>query len=318
MLEPTHRTLSKLHHRSAPCLEQQSANRALEPVEQRAAGHTEKDRKFGKTVKALAALALTMAPQAGQAFEAAEVAETESVQTDDTGFLEPMKAKLDSLQEGAKGWTDRLEYKGAVGEYDLGFKVVDLDLKPRWKDGGPALKFQGDLLETRLSKTDDVGNGWTRRQGVSGKIRGEVSTYDDPSLDLQTSLFREYRGQVGESFDAKFSANASLRHRFYGKDEGCRIGVSFRQEIEGGDYQLLGQDFSLYAEGRQSIFHNLDSDETNMKYSFMVGPKKDIDVCLFGVPGKLTVTAGPEVKGSSQGEAIEAGLEAKVRARFPF
>ena len=185
-----------------------------------------------------------------------------------------------------------------------------------WEGAAPALRFRGDIMETRLSKTRELESGWSMTQGANAKITGEVSTYDDAELDFQAGLFRDYRGPVGENFQARLRNEVGLRHRFAGEDEGLRVGVSFRQELEGGRYEVFGHDFSLYAEGRQSAYQNLDNGRTELSYKFMAGPKKDFDFKLLGQDVNLSVTVGPEVKGSNHGESFDWGVGSKFRLRL--
>ena len=296
--------------------------------------------KFSKTLKAMATLALTLGPQAVQAAEAQAVATesieaqqavdtvteqeliTEEIQPEESSLVDRAKDGAESLKDKAEKLKDRLdpngyfdEYETQVGDYNLRFRPMDIDLKPKWKSG-PALRLKGDFLETSLDKEMELSDGWTMRQGVNARLRGEISTYDDAELDLEAGVFREYRGKLGEDYDAKFSGQVGIRQRFVGEQEGFRAGVNFRQEIEGGEHEFMGHDYALYAEGRQSVYYNFGSGETEMGYSFMVGPKKDFDVSLLGKKGTLTVTVGPEIKGSTNNEPFDLGVKSKVRLRF--
>lgn len=322
----THSLRTRFIKSGPPTLEKAPQKSEVEVLDSRATVTDEEDGKLGKTLKAMASLALVLAPQGLEAAETAAVAATEVeevVVDEDLNFIDRMESRLDSWKDNAAGLKDKLDPNGylderefKVGEYDFRMTPVDLDLSPRWKDGGPALKFDGEILETSLSKKDDIGGGWTRRQGVSGRLQGEITTYDDAELDIEAGVFRDYQGPVGENFTARFRNHAGIRHRFIGEEEGLRAGVSFRQELEGGDYQFMGQDFSLYAEGRQSAYYNFETGEPDLSYSFMAGPKKDFDLKVLGREGKLTVTVGPEIKGSTRGEAFDVGVESKVRVRF--
>jgi hypothetical protein len=312
---------------SPPSLKPKRITPQVKSVDTRAAEEETQDSKFRQTLKAMASLALVLAPQALEAAEAAPSTLLTTVENPEVAeeptLLDTLEAKVDTLKETAESFQESLDPHGyleekqfQVGEYDLRLNPMDLDLRPRLKSGSPALKFKGEILETTLSKSDDIGGGWVRMQGAAAKLRGEVSTYSEPIIDLQGGLYREYSGPVGENYEAKLQAEVGVRHRFMGEDVGLRAGVSFRQELEGGNHQLFGHDYQLYAEGRQSAYRNLTTGESDLSYSFMVGPKKDFDVSLFGKKGTVTVTVGPEIKGSSQGEAFDVGIETKVRTRF--
>lgn len=301
---------------SPPSLAKSSALKTIDaPLDLRAANDNAPDDALRKTLKAMASLALVLAPQVSQA-ATTEVAV-------DRAIIQESSSRLDRLKENVEEFKDSLdphgylsEKTGKVGDYDLSFKPMDFDLKPRLKSGKPALKFRGELMETSLSKSQDLEGDWTLRQGFNARLRAEATTYDETSLDLETGVFREYRGPLGEDFQVTFRSEAGLRHRFMGENEGLRAGVSFRQELEGGSYQAFGADFKLYAEGRQSAYHNFDSGETELSYQFMAGPRKNFDLSVFGRKATISVTIGPELKGSTDGKAFELGVESKVRARF--
>lgn len=292
---------------------------ASESIDTVSARDSSSDRSLKATLAAMAALAVVVAPQAAQAAEAAlEMPAT----VEDDSLVDLVESGLDSVKETAEGLKSRIdpdgyldEWNTQVGDYDLSVNPIDLDLKPKWKSG-PALRFKGDILETRLSKTVEMQSGWSMTQGANAKITGEVSTYDEPELDFQSGLFRDYQGPVGDSFQARLRSEVGIRHRFAGENEGLRAGVSFRQELEGGNYELFGHDYSLYAEGRQSAYRNLETGENEFSYKFMAGPKKDFDLRLFGKDTTLSVTVGPQIKGSSLGESFDVGVGSKVRLRL--
>ncbi|MCA9781783.1 MAG: hypothetical protein KC800_33930 [Candidatus Eremiobacteraeota bacterium] len=301
-------------------LEKYEVSRPLDLV---AANDNPSDKSLKATLAAMASLVAVMAPQAAhaQSVAAADASAVELLSESDS-FADRVEDRVDSIGDKVDGLKNRLDPNGyleewstKVGDYDLSVNPIDLDLKPRWKDG-PALRFRGDIMETRLSKTRELESGWSMTQGANAKITGELSTYNDAELDLQGGLFREYRGPVGENFQARLRNEVGLRHRFVGEDEGLRVGVSFRQELEGGQYEVFGHDFSLYAEGRQSAYQNLDNGQTELSYKFMAGPKKDFDFKLLGQDVNLSVTVGPEIKGSNHGESFDWGVGSKVRLRL--
>jgi len=306
---PTHSTLSKYE--------------VSQPLDLVAANDNPSDNSLRNTLAAMASLVAVLGPQAAHAQNvvAADASAVELLSESDS-FVDRVGDKVDSLGDKVDGLKDKLDPNGyleewstKVGDYDLSVNPLDLDLKPRWKDG-PALRFRGDIMETRLSKTRELESGWSMTQGANAKITGEISTYGDAELDLQAGLFRDYRGPVGENFQARLRNEVGLRHRFVGEDEGLRVGVSFRQELEGGQYEVFGHDFSLYAEGRQSAYQNLDNGRTELSYKFMAGPKKDFDFKLLGQDVNLSVTVGPEVKGSNHGESFDWGVGSKFRLRL--
>lgn len=319
MLTKSLSSAASLARKSPPNLKPSLPPEVATPVDCRAAREPAADQSLRKTLLAMASLAASLAPQLAHAVEPPEVAQS----LQETTTLESLKQGVESLKESAGRVASALDPNGylkeresKVGDYDFRFKPMDMDLKPRLKSGKPGLRFRGELLETSLSKTETLPGGWSSTQGVNARLWGEATTYSTPNVDLEMGVFREYRGTVAQDFQAKFRAEAGVRQRFLGEDEGLKAGINFRQEIEGGRYQAFGTTFSLYVEGRQSAYKNLDDGVTELSYQFMAGPKKDFDLSVFGHKGKLTVTVGPEVRGSSRGDSFDLGLGSKVRARF--
>jgi hypothetical protein len=314
-------SIASLRKAGPPTLKSAARPERAAQVDTLAARDNSSDRSLKATLAAMASLAVVIAPQAAQAAEVALEAPVETIEED--SFVDRVESRVDSVKDKAENLKNRIDPNGyldewstQVGTYDLSVNPIDLDLKPRWKDGGPGLRFKGELMETRLSKTVELQGGWSMTQGANAKIIGEVSTYDEPELDFQSGLFRDYRGPVGDSFQARLSSEVGIRHRFMGENEGLRAGVSFRQELEGGNYEVFGHDFSLYAEGRQSAYRNLDTGQNEMSYKFMAGPKKDFDLRLFGRDTTLSVTVGPQIKGSNTGDSFDVGVGSKVRLRL--
>lgn len=314
---------TQLQFQSPPTRERVSADTSScrEPVDTHLAAPQESKNALSHTLKAMACLALSLGPQVANAADVAPPPEVEMVATE----TPTEQTDERSLRDKAKDLKEKLDpsnyfndYERKVGAYDLRVRPVDLDLKPKWKDGGPALRLKGEILETTLSKTEDLGGGWTKTQGAVAKLRGEASTYKDTEIDLEAGLFRDYQGPIGEDFQARFRSNVGVRHRFIGEHEGLRAGVSFRQELEGGEYETFGHSYQLYAEGRQSAYHNFDTGEMELSYKFMAGPKKDFDLTLLGKKATLSVTVGPEIKGSNREnrDPFELGVASKFRLRF--
>lgn len=238
------------------------------------------------------------------------------------GFLDRLSDRVSSIRD--RVIPDSLQgtrRKELPNGWHLSFEPLDVDLRPRWEDGGPALKLKGDFLETSIQRQQDIGGGWTRTRGLRGELRGEVTTYDDPELDLNLQAFQRWEGPLNDDYQARFDAGVGIRHRFMGEnelEEGLRAGVSFRQEIQGGGFEFRGHDYRWYMEGRQDAYYNVDTGQTEASYRFMGGPSRDFDVKLLGREGRITITAGPEIKGSTEShrDPLELGFKVKVRSRF--
>ncbi len=305
----------------------------LEPTIQDAVTLSDDEHSTGQVVGAMAALAVSFLPGAAKAQEKVVVEAPLPVDTSDPieqALTEPTncgkkpckkKEQEKPKWQPLKGqilpprWTKRHESELDSG-WHLSFEAVDVDLRPRWKDG-PALKIKGDFLETSLQKTRQLGNGWSSTQGFRLELNGEIRTYDKPQLDLNLQAFRRWEGPLGDDYRSRFDVGVGVRHRFVGQEhqEGLGAGFSMRQEVEGGGFHLWGQDYDWYIEGRQHLFHNLTNGDTDGRYSIMAGPKRDFKVAAFGKSGRLSVAAGPELKGDFN-QGVNLGVKAKVKLRL--
>jgi hypothetical protein len=290
--------------------------------------------RWGRSIAVAAAVSLSGISQltAGESDSAAATQEVESTDRltldllDDGNpmldLLDNVKGKADSVKDWAQGVQERLDPYGVmqkhereVGDYTLSFQPADLDIGPRWKDGGPALKLKGELLETSFAKTESLDNGWLMSQGVRGRLKGDFSTYKDPTVDLEAGVFRQYQGEIAEGYQATFAYEAGGRYRMMGPDDGFRVGVQARQKIEGGQFKMLGRNVSLYAEGRQSVGYNFGSGEMEFGYKFMAGPRYDMELDVLGQDLDVGIIVGPEIKGN-QDDFFEVGLGTKVKIEF--
>lgn len=233
-----------------------------------------------------------------------------------------LKDRVDRVKDAVvpDGWNERHDRELRDG-WHLSFEPLDINLRPKWKDGGPALRMKGDFLETAIQKQEDIGNGWTTTKGLRGELEGEVNTYEKPELDIRVQAFKRWEGPLNDDYDARFDVGVGVRNRFMGEhehEEGLQVGVSARQEIEGGGFEFRGHDYRWYMEGRQHVYRNMTTNQTEANYKFMIGPKRDFDVSLFGREGRVTLTVGPEIKGSTlEGkDPFEVGIKAKIKTRF--
>ena len=203
------------------------------------------------------------------------------------------------------------------GAYQLQFDAVDVSPRASLRGRTPSVGVRGRFLDTTYSKTSDIGGGWTSEQGVRGRVRAEASTNGDSEVDLQAGMFREVRGPIGEDFQGRFRVEAGVRNRVAGNgSRGLRAGVELNQEVQGGSFSVGGEEFSLYADGRQRVFQNLEGGGTEWDYRFMAGPQKSIDVNALGYNGKVSVAAGPQISGSSDGSAARLGAGVRVGLDF--
>lgn len=271
------------------------------------------DRDFGRMLGAAAALALTLAPSAVQAEPKDQAIEQPLERDDDTSLGDSFKA----MGEKFKSFMEDLEEtrESDIGEYKLRYKPMDVELKPKWNDGEPGLRLKGDFYETSLVLKEDVGEDWTSRQGLRGILRGEVSTYDDSKLDLHLGAFKTWNGPVSKDFDANLDTQLGFVKRAVGDHAGMALSLSLRQQVEGEWFQFRGEPYDLEAEARQTVSYNLETEDTVASYSARVALKRDFKFKVFGRKAKLSISAGPQVRGSSNSDAKS---EFKTKARIKF
>lgn len=257
---------------------------------------------FGQSIKALAGLALTLAPICASAVPNSQPAEVEMVKETDTDIDSTSPVSLLDKKDGR------------VGDYNWEFTPIDADLKPRVRGGNPVLRLKGEFLDGSIHKTRELGDGWVTRQGANTRFRGEASTDRDPEIDFQAGLFREYLGPVGD-FKGRFRGEFGVRHRFLGDHEGTRAGFSFSQELTKDDANLWGQNFSTYIVSSQSLYRDMETEQTTLSYRIGAGIKKEYPVKMFGRDGKLSLVLGPEISGS-EGESPTVSTKSKLRLKL--
>lgn len=290
-------------------------------------------RKLEKAAVALAGLAVSVGTQNAQAAEAVLEEAAEEETADQSEVIEAISKGVDTVTDAVEVVKSKVDQAKAVlpeelterQEIDLGqdwqfhFEALDVDLKPKWRDG-PALRLKGDFLETGLRKVEDLGDGWKSSKGIRAELQGEVNSYESPRLDLSLQAYKRWEGPIAEDFDARFDVGFGLTNRFMGEGptEGLSAGIHLRQELEGGKFQVGGYDLRWYLEAREGLTHNFSTGDLNASYKVMVGPKKDFSFKVFGRKGRLTLTVGPEVKGKfgTETDPFSVGVKAKTKIRF--
>lgn len=281
--------------RSAPPLSGRAASEASFEEPQDLFTPSEAKPHRGPTSKGLfglmAAAALTLAPQMAQA------------------------ADLDSHLSQAAPETSTLfeRHEVGLGDYTLRFEPVDVDLSPKLAHGVPGLRLKGELMETSLARTTDLGDGWSATQGLRGKLLGDFRTYDDSRVNLGFEAFKRWEGPVGRDMHGEFEFVAGTNHEFL--ERGTEVGAYFRQEVTGGDFQFWNQPLAWHLEGRQGYRHNLDQGEGGLYYNALVGVRRDFEVEAFGRRGTISTIVGPEFSGN-QDHSFEVSPKLKVRLRL--
>lgn len=264
------------------------------------------DLRLTNTIAAMSALALTVAPQVAQGAEQViEQPLDTSLSHQESQVLETLRAPKERLR---------------IGDWQLHVDPVDVDLRPRWKNG-PELGLKGDFLESSLEKTEEHSNGWTTTKGLRGKLRAEVRTDRASTVDIEGQAFKRWEGPLNKDYQGRFEVAVGLRNRLTGGEEqerGLTVAANFRQEIEGGEFNFREQKYRWYLEGRQQVYHNLETGRTDADYRVMVGPKRDIELPLFGRKRKFSIAVGPELKGSTAKgrDSLDVGLKVRLRTRF--
>lgn len=268
---------------------------------------TSKDLDLSRTLGAMGALALTLAPQV------ASGSETVMEKTLDAPLSQNERDLMEALESAPK---ERLK----VGDWQLHTDPIDLDLRPRWNNG-PQIGLRAEVLESSLQRTQERGDGVSVTTGLRGRIGAEARTDRDTTVDVQAQAFRRWEGPLGEEYQGKFEAAVGLRDRLTGGHEwerGLTVAANFRQEVEGGGFTFRDQKYRWYLEGRQQVYHNLETGRTDADYRFMAGPKRDLEIPFLGKKRQLTIAVGPELKGSTAPgrDSFDVGLKVKLRARF--
>lgn len=209
------------------------------------------------------------------------------------------------------------ETRVAVGDYTLRVRPGDLDLSPRLKDRQLGLRLKGEMLDTELSRTRDVGDGWSSTYGLRGRIQGQTATYGDSQASLNVEAFRRWEGTVSDGIPARFEVSGGSYHDILRGT--TSLGVQLRQELKGGQLKLLNQPLSWAVEGRQGYSYRVQGQAlgpaTSYNYSLLLGVRRDFSTTLMGKNAVVSVIVGPELHGD-QSTPVEVRPKAKVRVRI--
>ncbi|MBN9416305.1 MAG: hypothetical protein J0I12_12755 [Candidatus Eremiobacteraeota bacterium] len=205
-----------------------------------------------------------------------------------------------------------------VGDYTLHFRPADINVTPRLSGMTPGLRVRGEFLDAELSKTESLGEGWSRTQGLRGRIHGDISTYGDVNSSLNLEGFKRWEGSFKPGLYAKFEVSGGAYQDLIHNT--TSVGVQAYQELKGGNFTFHDQPLSWHVEGRQHVGQrvagsNADQPSTQYGYSFLVGVRRDYPMKVFGRSAVVSAIVGPDLHGN-QDKKFEVSPKVKMRVQF--
>ncbi|MCW5867766.1 MAG: hypothetical protein KIS61_10920 [Candidatus Eremiobacteraeota bacterium] len=205
-----------------------------------------------------------------------------------------------------------------VGDYTLHFRPADIDVSPRLSGRKPGLRFKGEFFDAELSKTLPLNDGWTRTQGLRGRVHGDINTFGDVNGSLHLEGFRRWEGNLKPGLHARFEVSGGAYQDLIHNT--TNVGLQAYQEVKGGDFKWREQSLSWHLEGRQSIGQRVagshaEQPSTQFRYSFLVGVRRDYPMKVFGRPAVVSAIVGPDFHGS-QDKSFEVSPKLKMRVQF--
>jgi len=204
-----------------------------------------------------------------------------------------------------------------VGDYSLNLRPMDLDLRPRLSGGKPELRLRGTFLDAELSKTTQLSEDWTQTQGLRGRLRGELRTSGEHQAGMSLEGFRRWEGSLGGTM--RGMAEVSLGNYSDFTQNTSSVGIHFRQELKGGEFEFANQPLSWHVEGRQIYHYTYDGtpqeNHSPWNYEFLLGVRRDFPMKIFGKNATVSTIVGPELQGDQQ-QPFEIKPKVKVRVRF--
>ncbi|MFN8608338.1 MAG: hypothetical protein U0931_12450 [Vulcanimicrobiota bacterium] len=205
-----------------------------------------------------------------------------------------------------------------VGDYSLHFRPADLDISPRFHGLKPGLRAKGEFLDAELSKTVKLDEGWSRTQGVRGRIHGDINTFGEVNGSLNMEAFRRWEGSLKPGLQAKFEISGGAYQDLV--HSSTNLGFQAYQELKGGDFTWHNQPLSWHLEGRESVGkrvagHFENSPSNQYHYEFLVGVRRDYPMQVFGHNAIVSAVVGPEFHGN-QDKSFGVTPKLKVRLQM--
>lgn len=205
-----------------------------------------------------------------------------------------------------------------VGDYSLHFRPADIDISPRLHGLKPGLRAKGEFLDAELSRTIKLDDGWTRTQGLRGRIHGDISTFGDVNSSLNLEGFRRWEGNLKPGLQAKFEVSGGAYQDLVHST--TSLGFQAYQEVKGGDFTWHNQPLSWHLEGRESVGQRVagsyaNSPSTQYHYEFLVGVRRDYPMKVFGHNAIVSAVVGPEIHGN-QDRSFGFSPKLKVRVQM--
>jgi hypothetical protein len=256
----------------------------------------ESNRDWGRTAAWVGLGALSLAPNLVQAKDVGKV-----------------------VTEHLPGLTDVFsQSETQVGDYKLTFKGADINVSPRFRGLKPGVRLRGDFLRTEFAKTESIGDGWSKTQGLRGILHGQVSTHNVAEAQVNLEAFSRWNGTVGKGVNSTFEVSGGTYYD--AMNSTASVGVSARQEFKGGNFEIAGQPLSWNVEGNQSVRQIVKGDNgsgsnLNWNYEVLVGVRRDYPMQIFGKNANVSVVLGPEIAGNQQ-DHFKVAPKLKVRVRY--
>ncbi|MBS2037523.1 hypothetical protein JST97_21215 [bacterium] len=205
-----------------------------------------------------------------------------------------------------------------VGDYSLHFRPADLDISPRLHGLKPGLRAKGEFLDAELSKSVKLDEGWTRTQGLRGRLHGDINTFGEVNGSLNMEAFRRWEGSLKPGLQARFEVSGGAYQDLV--HSSTNVGFQAYQELKGGDFTWHNQPLSWHMEGRQWVGKRVaggsaDSPSRQYSYEFLVGVRRDYPMQVFGHNAILSAVVGPDFHGN-QDKSFGVSPKLKVRLQM--
>jgi len=204
-----------------------------------------------------------------------------------------------------------------VGDYTLRFRPADLDITPKLSHMKPGLRVKGEFLDAELAKSVSLEGGWTRTQGLRGRVHGDINTFGDTNASVNLEGFRRWEGDIKPGLHGKFEVSGGAYQDLV--HNSTAVGMQFYQEVKGGDFTFHDQPLSWHLEGRQNISQRVRGSvaepSRQFHYEFLVGVRRDYPMKIFGRPAVVSTVLGPSFHGN-QDKSFEVSPKLKVRVNL--
>ncbi|MBM3464798.1 MAG: hypothetical protein FJX76_22090 [Armatimonadetes bacterium] len=237
------------------------------------------------------------------------------------GALDDVAKGLKQVSDAVTGEHKVAEVSGDVGGYQGRLDVGRMQLTPRHGvspnlgQGGvnfdPTLRVEASLFSTGLSRTSELGDGWSRSQGVRAGVHGrydldigKLVSGSYTASDARDAVGAEARGEAYQNYTKQVGANGQVT-------VGVQAGVGQNLLGEGTTaYAQSVQQFHLRVPQTSAIFGGdggltlraregmaVDADGARGHYEGFAGVTQTLPVEMLGKERQVTVGVGAQVQG---------------------